>query len=68
MWKTTKIDVKPMAQLKCDVCGETMDVPQHCREDMKLENDKLVCCMGAECAEEDIPVHCDQPMTLVEDE
>jgi hypothetical protein len=35
---------------------------------MKVEGDKLVCCMGSECGEEELPVHCDQPMTLVEDE
>jgi len=57
-----------MAMLRCDVCGETQDVPMHCGEAMKIEGDKLVCCMGSECGEEDIPIHCDQPMSLVEDE
>jgi hypothetical protein len=57
-----------MAMLKCDICGETQEVPMHCGEAMKVEGDKLVCCMGSECGEEDIPIHCDQPMSLVEEE
>ena len=30
-----------MAMLKCEVCGEMQDVPMHCGEQMKIENDKL---------------------------
>ncbi|HMF32604.1 MAG TPA: YHS domain-containing protein, partial [Candidatus Lokiarchaeia archaeon] len=61
-------DVKKMAMLKCDVCGETQEVPMHCGQPMHQEDDKLVCWMGASCGEVDVPVHCDQPMTLVEEE
>ncbi|MFX0099316.1 MAG: heavy metal translocating P-type ATPase [Candidatus Hodarchaeota archaeon] len=57
--------------LKCNMCGMSMDMPNHCGKPMHLENvegkDMLVCWMGPGCGKQDIPVckHCNKPMAVV---
>ncbi|MHA1733146.1 MAG: heavy metal translocating P-type ATPase [Promethearchaeota archaeon] len=51
--------------LKCEKCGHTEAVPQHCGKPMHKEGDQLVCWMGASCGAQPIPVHCGEPMKLV---
>lgn len=58
--------------LKCQECGESQAAPWHCNQPMHVEpvngTEKLVCWMGPECGQQDIPTHHGKPMTLVERE
>ena len=47
-----------MGQLICEKCGAEVPVPVHCGQEMHIEGDQLVCCMGAVCGQQDIPEHC----------
>ncbi|MHA1697988.1 MAG: copper-translocating P-type ATPase, partial [Promethearchaeota archaeon] len=64
-----KNGVHDMPELKCEKCGFTQPVPQHCGKPMHVESingkDELVCWMGAVCGHQDIPHHCSQPMTYI---
>jgi len=57
--------------LKCDTCGMTKDMLNHCGKPMHLENvegkDMLVCWMGIGCGKQDIPNcgNCSKPMSVV---
>ncbi|GAB4324868.1 MAG: heavy metal translocating P-type ATPase [Promethearchaeota archaeon] len=50
--------------LKCQHCGATQEVPQHCGKPMHVEGDQLVCWMGADCGAQPIPTHCGKPMVV----
>ncbi len=56
-----------MSNLICTVCSHSQEIPIHCGQKMHVEEvngkEKLVCWMGPECGEIDIPQHCDNPMT-----
>ncbi|MHA1276177.1 MAG: heavy metal translocating P-type ATPase [Candidatus Helarchaeota archaeon] len=58
-------------KLRCSVCGEEQDVPEHCGKPMHLEevDGKLMlsCWMGPACGKQDIPMHHDKPMEYIED-
>jgi len=69
--KSTKKEVDEMSpKLKCKECGETQDAPSHCGQPMHVEEvdgkSMLVCWMSASCGKQDIPIHHDKPMELVE--
>nr|MDO8109862.1 HAD-IC family P-type ATPase [Candidatus Sigynarchaeota archaeon] len=56
--------------LKCETCGKTEPVPVHCNQPMHIEEiegkSMLVCYMGKDCGEQDVPVHHSKPMVIVE--
>jgi len=58
--------VKHMSKLVCNKCGHEEPVPMHCGREMHVEDDQLVCWMGASCGHQDVPVHCGSLMRLVE--
>ncbi len=51
--------------MKCQKCEYTMPVPKHCRAPMHIEDKLLVCWMGKECGQKEIPLHCDVPMEII---
>ena len=59
---------KKTATLSCSVCGETIPAPTHCGYAMHVEKidgaNKLVCWMGPGCGKQEIPRHCNEPMTI----
>ncbi|TFG23567.1 MAG: heavy metal translocating P-type ATPase, partial [Promethearchaeota archaeon] len=67
----TKLDSEKNSEdsqtiLKCEKCGEEMEVPEHCGKPIHQEGDQLVCWMGASCGAQPIPEHCGQKMKLIE--
>ncbi|MHA2248379.1 MAG: heavy metal translocating P-type ATPase, partial [Candidatus Hodarchaeales archaeon] len=58
-------------QLKCQICDYMEPVPMHCKQPMHIEDvddaEKLVCWMGPGCGVQDIPIHHDKPMQIVQD-
>ena len=56
--------------LKCQDCDYEQELPYHCKQAMHVEvvegTEKLVCWMGPECGVQDLPVHHDKPMYVVD--
>ncbi len=54
-----------MARLVCEKCGTDIPMPMHCGREMHQEGKKLVCWMGKNCGQQDIPKHCGVTMKVV---
>lgn len=59
-------DSKMTQVLKCQECDYTQEVPNHCGKEMHIEGTSLVCWMGPQCGEQNIPTHHGKPMEIVE--
>ncbi|MFX1512235.1 MAG: hypothetical protein ACFFCQ_06585 [Promethearchaeota archaeon] len=55
-------------QMKCVSCGHEIPIPNHCGQEMHIEQveggSMLVCWMGPECGKQPIPEHCNKAMVL----
>jgi len=56
--------------LKCQDCSETRAAPWHCNQPMHVDivdgAEKLVCWMGPDCGQQELPRHHGKPMMLIE--
>jgi YHS domain-containing protein len=52
--------------LKCQECDYIEELPKHCGKPMHIEGESLVCWMGPQCGEQNIPEHHGKPMQVVE--
>ncbi len=59
-------------ELTCQECDYTEPVPRHCKQPMHLEvvegKEKLVCWMGSSCGVQNLPIHHNKPMKIIEKE
>jgi len=60
-----------MARLKCEKCGKTAEIPEHCGKKMTIKKvnnrEMFVCWMGHECGAAEIPGHHGFKMKVTED-
>ncbi|TXT53881.1 MAG: Copper-exporting P-type ATPase [Promethearchaeota archaeon] len=61
-----KSDENMIKVLKCQECNYIEELPKHCGKPMHIEGESLVCWMGPQCGEQNIPEHHGKPMQVVE--
>jgi hypothetical protein len=53
-------------KLRCEICGNEMEVPKCCNRSMIVKNDILLCCCSENCGYQKIPECCGETMNYID--